>query len=60
MKLLKNILIIVVALPICIFFYKIFQFGTFGNIILFMSIYILVSIIFEVIFGKLIKNKQKK
>lgn len=59
MKFLKQVLRIGISVPLCIIGYRFFEFGTFGNMMLFMAVYLLISIILEVIF-KQFENKNRK
>lgn len=62
MKFLKQVLRLAFAIPLGLFAISLFKFGSFGNVIIFMVIYIGASLIIEPLFniweGK--KNKTKK
>lgn len=60
MKFLKQILRILLSVPICIFGYRFFKFETFGNIIMFMGVYIVISFLLEFIFKKIEKKQPQK
>ena len=60
MKFIKNVLTIIIAAVASFFAHKQFKFDTFGNVIMFMGIYIVTALIFEFIFKKITKNKATK
>lgn len=63
MKFLKQILRLALAIPLGLLAVSLFKFGSFGNIIMFMLIYIGASLIIEPLFniweGKKSKTKNK-
>lgn len=58
MKLLKNIIRVVLAAPLCILSIKLVELNDLFQIILFVAIYVLVSLIIEPIFQK-IENRHR-
>ncbi len=60
MKFIKQIFRIILSIPLCLLGLHLFSLGDFGNMIMFMAIYIGVSLMLEPLFNYWKKKQNKK